>query len=107
MSHAEKDPIERSEPAAIPALRSSDLFGPACRAVGRLAGEHERLRAVLMEHEPWPLRDVLAKLVEAGDILMHEKNYDGHGWEQISHAIERGKAALSSWPNDRDEPRET
>jgi len=28
MSHAEKDSIERSEPAALPALCSGDLFGP-------------------------------------------------------------------------------
>lgn len=60
--------------------------------------ENKRLRDVLMEGESWPLRDVLAKLVEASEILLHQKNYDGHGWEQISHAVDRAKAALAKWP---------
>lgn len=41
--------------------------------------------------QPWPLRDVLNKLIEASDILLHNKSYDGHGWEEISHAVERGR----------------
>lgn len=41
--------------------------------------------------QPWPLRDVLNKLIEASDILLHNKSYDGHGWEEISHAAERGR----------------
>ncbi len=35
---------------------------------------------------PWPARDVVAKLVEAADILLDDKNYDGHGWETIHQA---------------------
>jgi hypothetical protein len=35
---------------------------------------------------PWPSRDVVAKLVEASDILLDDHNYDGHGYELISGA---------------------
>lgn len=107
MSHAAKD--IRTPDGASHGVGSGELVRPplhaACIAVGNLAGKHERLRAVLMEDQAWPLRDVLAKLVEAGEILMHQKNYDGHGWEEISTAIERGKAALLAWPNTADEQR--
>lgn len=39
----------------------------------------------------WPLKDVLAKLIEAAEILLKEKDYDGHGWELIDTCIEKGK----------------
>lgn len=99
---------ERSE-----GIVSSDGFGLWVSALDNMS--HEQLTSVLtfvigklgerapakalMEDQSWPLRDVLAKLIEASEILMHQKNYDGHGWEQISHAIERGKVALLAWPN--------
>lgn len=46
---------------------------------------------ILRLDQPWPLKDILAKLIEASDILLHEKNYDQHGWEIISHATEEAK----------------
>lgn len=46
---------------------------------------------ILRLDQPWPLKDILAKLIEASDILLHDKNYDGHGWENISHATEEAK----------------
>lgn len=49
-----------------------------------------------MMDEPWPLRDILAKLVEAADILLDEKDYDGHGWEQIAGCRDRAKAILAT-----------
>lgn len=70
----------------------------ACLAVGSLAGEHERLRALLMEDEPWPMRDVLAKLVEAGELLLGRYDYREDKWEEIHQAIERAKVALAKWP---------
>ena len=51
----------------------------------------------MMADQPWPLRDVVAKLVDAGEILLREQNYDGHGWEQIQQAVEHGKFALAKW----------
>jgi transcriptional regulator with XRE-family HTH domain len=44
----------------------------------------------------WSLKDVLKKLIEASEILLHQKNYDGHGWEEINHCVERGKEIVST-----------
>ena len=41
--------------------------------------------------QPWPVADVLEKLAEAADILLHEYNYDGTGWEIISGCVERAR----------------
>lgn len=46
---------------------------------------------ILGNADPWPLKDVLAKLIEAAEILLVKKDYDGHGWEEIHHAINRAK----------------
>jgi hypothetical protein len=44
--------------------------------------------------EPWPMRDILAKLSEAADILLNERAYDGHGWEEIATCRDRAKIVL-------------
>ena len=44
---------------------------------------------------PWPLRDVLAKLAEAADILLKQLDYDGLGWESIAHAREAARVLLA------------
>lgn len=46
--------------------------------------------------EAWPLVDVLKKLTEASDILLKQKNYDGHGWEEIHHATGKAKEYIES-----------
>ena len=46
---------------------------------------------ILALDQPWPLRDVLNKLIEASEILLHDRSYDGHGWEEISYAVGRAK----------------
>jgi len=46
---------------------------------------------ILNKSEPWPLRNILSKLVEASEILLHDKNYDGHGWENISVCADLAK----------------
>lgn len=43
---------------------------------------------------PWPLRDVVAKLVEATDILLDQKSYDGHGHESVRYASNAAKEWL-------------
>ena len=50
---------------------------------------------ILGNDKSWPLKDVLDKLIEASEILLHEKNYDRHGWEEISHCVKRGKEIVS------------
>lgn len=51
---------------------------------------------ILETDKAWSLPEVLAKLVEASEILMDEKDYDGHGHEQISACIARGKDILAN-----------
>ncbi len=46
------------------------------------------------KENPWPLVDVLKKLVEATDILLHEKAYDRAGWEEMEHCYKRGKEII-------------
>lgn len=43
----------------------------------------------LLSDDPWPLKDVLTKLVEATNILLNDHGYDGHGWELINAARDR------------------
>lgn len=49
----------------------------------------------LQGSQPWPLLDVLKKLVEASEILLREKDYDGDGWEQIHYAAESAKKIIN------------
>jgi hypothetical protein len=53
------------------------------------------LESVLALDNPWCLRDVLKKLIEASEILLQQKDYDGHGWEEISHCVDRGNEIVS------------
>jgi hypothetical protein len=53
------------------------------------------LQSVLAMDNAWCLKDVMKKLIEASEILLHQKNYDGHGWEEINHCVERGKEIVS------------
>ena len=46
---------------------------------------------VLGLSEPYSLDSVLEKLIEASEILLHQKNYDGHGWEIISEAVTQAR----------------
>lgn len=43
----------------------------------------------------WSLKHILEKLIEASNILLHEKDYDGHGWELIDKAKEEAKKTLN------------
>ncbi len=49
----------------------------------------------------WPTKDVLDKLIEAAEILLHKHDYDGHGWELIAHAVDRGKEISARIKNNR------
>ncbi len=40
---------------------------------------------------PWPLKDVLVKLIHAANILLHATDYDGHGYEEIEESVKRAK----------------
>lgn len=40
---------------------------------------------------PYPLEDILDQLIGASNLLLHEKNYDGHAHEIIKEATEAAK----------------
>lgn len=42
----------------------------------------------------WNTYEVIAKLIEASEILLHKKDYDGHGHEEILTCCRRGKEIL-------------
>ena len=44
--------------------------------------------------DSWSLKDILKKLIEASDILLDKKDYDGHDWEEISLARKLAKTKL-------------
>ena len=48
----------------------------------------------LNETNAWDTISVISKLAEAADILLHKKDYDGHGWEEIGIAQKRGLEIL-------------
>jgi hypothetical protein len=47
---------------------------------------NEFITSFLGLNRPYSLDSVLDKLIKTSDILMHEKNYDGHGWEILREA---------------------
>jgi len=73
---------------AVQGERDADAVQFAATAAERdaLRAERDRLQILHGMYEPWPTRDVLAKLAEAARILFRLHNYDGHGWEQINAA---------------------
>jgi len=46
--------------------------------------------------QQWPAVDVIAKLVEAAEILLHRCDYDGHGYEEIAACVERAKELIKA-----------
>ena len=57
--------------------------------------ELPKIEEVLRMDEPWSLCAILEKLVEASEILLDDKNYDGHGWEFIQIAKEEAKQIIT------------
>lgn len=51
---------------------------------------------ILRFSEPWSLLEVMKKLVEASDILLHQKDYDRLGWEEHEHAFREGKKIIQA-----------
>ena len=54
---------------------------------------------------PWTIIDVLKKLKAAAEILLHELNYDSHGYEQIQACIDAAEKHIGSRPEYSDHPR--
>lgn len=56
----------------------------------------EKVSEIYLLNSPWPSNDVIRKLCEATKILLHEKNYDGHGYEQIQKCLDVAEKYLIS-----------
>jgi hypothetical protein len=83
----EKEILKKGTPAEL-----KSIFA-AGKIIGLQSGQEPPLPTE--EGKAWNTASVLAKLIEAADILLHEKNYDGHGWEQIEICHKRGLEILS------------
>lgn len=55
------------------------------------------LREALLTDEAWPLKDIIAKLIEATEHLLIGHNCDAHGWELFGGAARRGKEWLDGY----------
>ncbi len=54
---------------------------------------------ILGSYNTWPLVDILKKLTDAADILLHKKDYDGGDWEEIETCYKRGKEIIKLLEN--------
>lgn len=56
-----------------------------------LVKQNSDIREALGIDKPWPITDVLNKLVESTEYLLEVKNYDKVGWEDVSHCTKIGR----------------
>lgn len=50
-----------------------------------------RSKHILENNSAWSLRDVIKRLCKATDILLHEKDYDGQGYEEMELCLKLAK----------------
>lgn len=51
--------------------------------------QNKIINSIIGNDQAYSLKDVLDKLVESANILLLQKDYDGHGWELINSARDR------------------
>ena len=49
----------------------------------------------MYEDQAWTLNDIIKKLCEATTILLNEKNYDGHGYEEMQLCLNLAQKHLA------------
>ena len=52
------------------------------------------IEKIIRNGNPWPLKDILKKLIEGNKILLNDKSYDGNGWEFLSQAIDQANEVI-------------
>jgi hypothetical protein len=52
------------------------------------------MNALFGMDQPWPLYDVVAKLIEATEHLLNDHSCDRHGYEEFRTAVIKGKEYL-------------
>lgn len=50
---------------------------------------------ILRLDKPFSLEEILKGLVEASDILLHKKDYDGDGWEHLEYCYRHAKDVIN------------
>lgn len=55
------------------------------------------LDKILRLDQPYSLPEVLKGLIEAADILLHKKDYDGHGWERLEYCYRHAKDIVAEF----------
>jgi len=61
---------------------------------GRPGWAEDRLQKLEANDTPWPLRDVLIRLVAGADHLLVDHNCDQHGYETLMGARDSAKRIL-------------
>ncbi len=70
------------------------------RAVEQAKEEWLKEKAKMLRAEySWDTISILEKLSDATDVLLHEKDYDRHGWEEIEYAWGASKELIVSLKN--------
>jgi hypothetical protein len=72
-------------------LSTSGYSGYSAGNFAKQGARIAQLESALRMSDAWPLHDVIQKLVDGVDILLHKKDYDALGWEEYEHAFTRGK----------------
>lgn len=57
---------------------------------------NEPLGKVLRLGEPYNLKTILKDLIFATNYLLHEKNYDGHNYEELNQSVNFGNDLMNS-----------
>lgn len=50
----------------------------------------------------WDIYSIINKLCEATDILLHKKDYDGHGWEAMEVCYKLGRKIVDDFNSRRE-----
>ncbi len=57
------------------------------------------LNKVIRMDQPYNLPEILKALTECADILLHDKGYDGAGWERLEYCFKHGKEIIEIFEN--------
>lgn len=89
-----KEFLSNQSPGAFADMGGNQLPKPRAQPTGAAGAKALEFPAWYGIDKPWPLHDVLQELIRAANILLDEKDYDGHGHERISTAKKRAREIL-------------
>lgn len=74
-------------------LQPLDIESETIAVLGEIKNEQREVHLNL--NESWSTIHLMIKLIEASEILLNERNYDGLGWEDIQGAVKRSKELIT------------